>query len=196
MSRQAKIQVVWLFVAVVALGSVVVLAFVKNQARQPHIAADATLEDIAKSAETWEPAFSTWMGKPAPDFSVQDTTGSKHELSDYRGRNLLVVFWATWCPACNLEIPHLVQLRNTIPEEALGILAISNEEVEHLKPFAEAKGMNYAVASLSGTTLPPPFGQVSAIPTTFFIDRSGTIKFTALGLVPLEEAKAILQAKL
>ena len=195
MSRQVKIQVVWLVVSVVALAGVAVFAFVRNQSARPHNLAGATLADIAKSAQTWEPAFATWAGKPAADFSVLDTAGSSRALSDYRGRDLLVVFWATWCPACNMEIPHLIQLRNEVPEGELGILAISNEQIEQLKPFAEAKGINYTVASLGGATLPPPFGEVSVIPTTFFIDRNGTIKLAALGLVPPEEAKAILRAQ-
>ncbi len=196
MSRQMKTQVAWRAVSVAALAGVVIFAFVRNQSARPHYVGDSTLESIAKSAETWEPAFPTWVGKPAADLSVEDTTGSRRALRDYRGRDLLVVFWATWCPACNMEIPHLIQLRNAMPEDELGILAISNEETEHLKRFAEDKGINYTVASLNDATLPPPFGEVSAIPTTFFIDRSGTIKLAALGMVPLEEAKAILQAKL
>jgi peroxiredoxin len=195
MSRQMRIQVVWPVVSVVVLAGVAVFAFVRNQSARPHRVGGATLEDIARSAETWEPAFSTWVGKPAADFSVEDTAGSKRALHDYRGRDLLVVFWATWCPACNMEIPHLIQLRNAIPEDELGIVAISNEEIEHLKQFAEAKGINYTVAALNGTMLPLPFGEVSAIPTTFFIDRGGTIKLAAMGFVPLEEAKAILQAE-
>lgn len=77
----------------------------------------------------------------------------------------------------------------------VSVVAISNEQTEHLKQFVEAKGINYTVASLNGTPLPPPFGEVSAIPTTFFMDRNGTTKFTALGMVPLEEAKAILRAQ-
>ncbi|MHC4680577.1 MAG: peroxiredoxin family protein [Planctomycetota bacterium] len=195
MSRQAKTQLVWAVASVVVLAGVVVLAFVKNQAAQPQSAAGATLEDIAKSAESWEPAFSNWVGREVPDFSVQDITGRRHALSDYRGRNLAVVFWATWCPACNQEIPHLIELRNTIPEEELGIVAISNEAPEQLKQFAQTRGINYAVASLNGTALPAPFAEVSAIPTTFFIGRNGSLKLAALGLVSLEESRAILQAR-
>jgi peroxiredoxin len=195
MSRQVKVQVVWLAVSVVALAGVAVFAFVRNQSARPHHPEGTTLADIAKSAQTWEPTFADWVGQPAADFSVQDTTGIMRVLSDYRGRNLLVVFWATWCPACNMEIPYLIQLRNAVPESELGILAISGEPTEQLKPFVKAKGINYTVASLGGATLPPPFGEVSVIPTTFFIDRDGTIKLAALGLVPLEEARAILQAK-
>lgn len=195
MSRQKKIQIVWLVGAVVVLAGVAVFAYVRNQPTGSRYAAGTTLEDIAKSAQTWEPAFQTWVGKPAADFSVQATTGSQQALSDYRGKNLLVVFWATWCPACNQEIPHLIELRNAIPDSELGIVAISNEPLEHLRQFAESKGINYTVASLSSTPLPPPFVEVSAIPTTFFIDPGGTIKFTAMGLVPLEETKAILKAQ-
>ena len=195
MSKQVKIQVVWLAVGVVALAGVAVFAFVRNQSARPHHFGGTTLASITKSAETWEPTFADWAGKLAADFSVQDTAGTKHALSDYRGRNLLVVFWATWCPACNMEIPHLIQLRSEVPEGELGILAISSEPTEQLKPFAEAKGINYTVASLGDAMLPPPFGEVGVIPTTFLIDRAGTIKLSAIGLLSPEEVKAILRAQ-
>lgn len=196
MSRQTKIQIVWLAISVVGLAGAAVFAFVRNQSARPHQSAGIALEDIAKSAQTWEQAFPAWVGKTPADFSVQDATGASHALHDYQGRNLLVVFWATWCPACNQEIPHLIQLRDAFPEKELGILAISNEPIERLKQFAEVRGINYTVASMDGAMLPPPFGQVSAIPTTFFIDQNGAVKFAALGLIPLDDAKAILHAKL
>ena len=107
----------------------------------------------------------------------------------------MVVCWATWCPACNMEMPHLIQLRNEVPEQELGILAISNEPIEQLKPFAQARGINYTIASLSGAALPPPFGEVRVIPTTCVIDEKGTIRLCAIGMVSPEEAKAILSAQ-
>lgn len=195
MSRQTKVQVVWLVFSVVALAGVAVFAFVRNQSARPHDLVGNTLGDVAKSAQTWEAAFSNWVGKTPGNFSVTDIAGSNLSLHDNQGRDLLVVFWATWCPACNQEIPHLIELREAIPQNELGILAISNEPIERLRQFAEARGINYTVASLDGTMLPPPFGEVSAIPTNFFIDPSGTVKYAALGLVPLEDARAILQAK-
>ena len=195
MSRQVRIQVVWLALSVGVLAGMVVFAIVRNQPAQAHQLVGATLAGIAKSAKTWEPTFANWAGKPAADFSVLDTAGGAHALSDYRGRDLLVVFWATWCPACNMENPHLIQLRNEVPEQELGILAISNEPIEQLRPFAQARRINYTVASLSGTALPPPFGEVSVIPTTFFVDEKGSIKLSAIGVVSREEAKAILRAQ-
>jgi len=107
----------------------------------------------------------------------------------------LLVFWATWCPACNAEIPHLIELRKTLGRDKLAILAISNEPPDLLKKFAAARKINYAVASADVSTLPPPFADVSSIPTTFFIDHKGVIKLAAEGLVSLEETKAIIKAE-
>jgi peroxiredoxin len=142
-----------------------------------------------------EPCFQGWYGKEVPDLAVADIDGRRHRLSAYRGRDVLAVFWATWCPACNQEIPHLIELRKVLGEEQLEILAISNETAEHLKHFAAARGINYAVATPGSGALPPPFSAVASIPTTSFVDRSGIIKLAAEGLVSLEEAKAILRAE-
>lgn len=162
---------------------------------QTQAVATDKLEDIIKSARSWSPAFKPWFGKPAPELKVTDIEGRLHSLSDYRGKNVLVVFWATWCPACNLEIPHLIELRKSIGEEDLAIVAISNEQPELLKQFATAKGINYSLATVGYGALPSPFVDVTSIPTTFFIDRNGQIKLVALGLVTLEETKAILDAE-
>jgi peroxiredoxin len=178
-----------------AVTSMTVFAVVKDQSLESGYCAGASLGDVVKSTQTWDVVFTSWFDKQASDFAIEDVEGNKHTLSDYRGRDLLVVFWATWCPACNLEIPHLIELRKMLPDDQLAILAISNEAPEHLKHFAAAKKMNYTVASLGDTTLPAPFADVTSIPTTFFIDRHGTIKLAAVGVVSLDEAKAILQAR-
>ena len=162
---------------------------------QPQAAATDNLEDIIKSAQSWGAAFKPWFGKPATDFKVTDIQGKEHSLSSYIGKNVLVVFWATWCPACNLEIPHLIELRKSIGEDNLAILAISNENPELLKNFAAAKGINYTIATVGNSVLPSPFIDVTGIPTTFFIDRKGQIKLAAVGLVELEDTQAILKAQ-
>jgi len=178
-----------------AVAVVAVFAAVGNRLTQPKNARGENNEYIAESPKTWDVAFSTWFGKNAPDFLIEDINGKTHKLSDYRGRDVVVVFWATWCPACNLEIPHLIELRNMLAEDKLAILAISNEEPEHLKHFAESKGINYTVASLGRSPLPEPFANVTSIPTTFFIDPDGKIKFAAVGVVSLADAKVIMNAE-
>ena len=204
MTEQTKTnKTVWLLIAIV--GGVItagaVLTIVNKQSpnpekvEQPQAAATDNLEDIIKSARSWGAAFKPWFGKAAPDFKVTDIQGREHSLSGYLGKNVLVVFWATWCPACNLEIPHLIELRKSISEDDLAIIAISNEEPEHLTHFVAAKGINYTITTAGNSVLPSPFIDVTGIPTTFFIDRKGQIKLAAVGLVELEETQAILKAQ-
>ena len=196
MSNQTKLpKISWIVVGFAAVAVVAVFATVKNQITQPKNAKGESQEHIAESQKTWDVAFTASFGKNAPDFSVEDIEGKMHKLSDYRGRNVVVVFWATWCPACNLEIPHLIELRNMFAEDKLAILSISNEEPEHLKHFAESKGINYTVTSLGDSPLPEPFANVASIPTTFFIDPEGKITFAAVGVVSLADAKVIMNAE-
>ena len=194
MSTQTKLpKISWIlvgFAAVVALA-----AFAIFGSRLPKNATGKSQEHIVKPRSTWDVAFTSSFGKSVPDFSVEDIEGNTHKLSDYLGQNVVVVFWATWCPACNLEIPHLIELRETLADDKLAILAISNEEPERLKQFAELKGINYTVASLGNSPLPKPFADVTSIPTTFFIDPEGKIKFAAVGLVSLADAKVIMNAE-
>ena len=197
MSKEKMVQKAgWIAVGLVVVVVVVVFATVENKGgKSNNSGSQSSLESIVNSRESWDVAFSSWSGKAAPDFAVNDIDGQTHKLSDYKGKDLLVVFWATWCPACNAEIPHLIELRKAYAEDKLAILAISNESSEILKDFVTEKGLNYTVASLGTTALPAPFSNVTSIPTTFFISRDGTIKLTALGVVPLEQAKAIIEAQ-
>ena len=162
---------------------------------EPKRISGRSLQDIIRSRKTWNVAFPSWIGRRTPDFTVRDIKGARHRLSDYRGRDLMVVFWATWHPPCIMEIPHLIELRNTFRESELAILAISNEPPERLKQFVAAKRINYVVASQAGSVLPAPFANVVSIPTTFFIDRRGTVKLASEGLVSIEDTKEILQAR-
>lgn len=152
-----------------------------------------TLEDVIASRQSWDLEFTSWTGKPTGDLVVKDISGKIHKLSDFKGNNVLVVFWATWCPACNAEIPHLIKLRDKFGPEKLQILAVSNESETVLKAYVEAKNINYTVATFSDQ-LPDPFNGVTGIPTSFFIDPDGKLKLAAIGLVSLEDSLAILNA--
>ena len=140
-------------------------------------------------------SFSKWFGKEAPDFTVTDVQGNKHSLSDYRGKNVMVVFWATWCPSCNAEIPHLMDLKKQESEDNLAILALSGEDSDTVKKFAEARKINYTAATLGNSYLPEPFIDVEYIPTAFFIDPDGKIKTVVVQSLTLEQMKTILEAK-
>jgi peroxiredoxin len=154
----------------------------------------ASIQNIVKAAQTWNPSFEDWWGRPAPDFALTDIEGQAHNLSDYRGKEVIVEIWATWCPTCKLEVPHLKELRGAFDQNNLAILAVSNETPEILKAFVTEQGINYSVL-LRSADLPAPLGEAEFIPTAFFVDREGKIKVAAVGVVPVSDAKAIIQAK-
>jgi peroxiredoxin len=162
--------------------------------KSPQLSTGPSLEDIIKAAKSWEPAFKTWYSKQAPDFTLNDIKGNKHNLSDYRSKNVLIVFWATWCPPCRIEIPHLIELRKTVSKDDLAILAITNENPSVVKKFVAQAKMNYTVL-LDPGVLPAPYNTIRAIPSSFFIDREGKIKLGSTGLVSLAEIKAIFEAE-
>ena len=196
MNNQTKLtKKSWIVIGFVAVAVVAVFVTAESRLARPKNAKGESQGHIAESQKTWDVAFTASFGKIAPDFSVDDIDGKTHKLSDYLGRNVVVVFWATWCPACNLEIPHLIELRKMLAKDKLAILAISNEEPGHLKNFAASKGINYTIASLGDSPLPEPFANVTSIPTTFFIDPEGKIKFAAVGMVSLADAKVIMNVE-
>ena len=154
-----------------------------------------SLNDVIRSARYWGPAYKSWFGEMAPDFTLTDITGKQHKLSDYRGKNVMIIFWATWCRPCIMEIPHLIALRNTVSEDKLAMLAISNERQRLVKRFAILEKINYTLFASNTNAMPAPFRNVNAIPCSFFIDPGGKIKLATSGVLQLGDIKAILQAE-
>ena len=153
-----------------------------------------SLSEIVSARRTWRPVWMKWYGQTAAELVLKDIYGKTHKLSDYRGKNILLIFWATWCGPCLTEVPHLIELRNRISEDELAMLAISNENPTMLQDFAQFKGVNYTVITTRGP-LPAPFGGVQGIPASFVIDKEGKIKLATEGLISLTELIQILQAK-
>lgn len=153
-----------------------------------------TLREIIRQARSWQPAFTSWTGRKAPDFRLTDINGKKHSLSDYRGKNVLLVFWATWCGPCVREIPELIELRKKESESELAILAISQENPATVKRFVSSKKINYTIL-IQSTTLSKPYSMVRSIPSSIFIDAEGKIKIGTTGLISRKEIKAILEAE-
>jgi peroxiredoxin len=171
-----------------------------SQPTKANTAPKPTLQNIASRARSWQPAYINWYGKMAPDFTVTDITGKSHTLSQYKGKNVMLIFWATWCGPCIQEIPSLIELRNTVGEDKLAMLAISTigyrSSTEGVKKFVAANPIiNYTIISADADSVPSPYNSINAIPTTFFINPDGTIKIVTEGLTPLPQIKAILDAE-
>lgn len=162
----------------------------------PGITAGATLKEIGDAARTWAPELQQWYGQDAPDFTLTDIQGKEHRLSDYKGRNVMIVFWATWCPPCKREIPHLALLEKRADPEYLKILAVTNEDAQLVREFVTAQNIDYTVL-ISDGKMPELYQRVPAggIPAAAFIDPQGKVKFITVGLLGLDEIKAILAAE-
>jgi peroxiredoxin len=154
-----------------------------------------TIGQIVRSAATWGPGYHRWIGRHAPDFSVTDISGKTHRLSDYRGRDVMLVFWATWCGPCRVEVPHLIALRKHFSEDRLAMLAISNENEALVERFAADAELNYPVLAVDTSKLPGPFDSVFSIPSSFFIGPDGTIKLATVGMLSLSDMKDIIEAR-
>lgn len=121
--------------------------------------------------------------RQAPDFTLRDADGKVVHLSDYKGKVVLLDFWATWCSPCKVEIPWFMEMQRNNKDrgfEVLGV-AMDDEGWEVVKPFIAKMGVNYRVLAGNDQTA-QMYGGVDALPTTFLIDRAGRIAAVHVGL--------------
>jgi len=122
--------------------------------------------------------------KAAPDFALKDLNGSTAKLSDYKGKVVLLNFWATWCGPCKLEIPWFVEFEQNYKDRGFAVLgvAMDDEGWEAVKPYLTARKVNYRVV-MGNDNIAQLYGGVDSLPTTFVIDRDGRIASIHVGLV-------------
>lgn len=132
------------------------------------------------------------------DFTVKDLDGRTVRLADFKGKVILLDFWATWCPPCKAEIPGFVELQEEYGDEGLQVVGVSvDDPPEKLKPFADEFRMNYPViVGLGQEDLQDAYGPMWGIPTTFLISRDGRICRKHSGLVGKERYEQAIKALL
>jgi peroxiredoxin len=120
----------------------------------------------------------------APDFSVEDASGGDIRLSDYKGKVVLLNFWATWCPPCRTEIPWFEEFQRTYADQGFVVIGISMDEDgwKAVRPYMEASKINYRVA-IGDAALAQKYGGLESLPETLLIDRDGSIAARHVGIV-------------
>ncbi len=130
----------------------------------------------------------------APDFTLANVKGDNVSLSDYKGKIVIVDFWATWCPPCRKGIPDLISLQDEYKDKVAVIgISLDRENTKASVPgFVDKMGINYPVVYFNDQVI-NDFGGVSAIPTTFIIDQKGNIVKKMIGLYPKSEYEQVVK---
>jgi cytochrome c biogenesis protein CcmG/thiol:disulfide interchange protein DsbE len=125
------------------------------------------------------------LRKDAPGFSLIDSKGASVKLSDYKGRVVLLDFWATWCTGCKVEIPWYVEFQKKYEGKGLASIGVAMDEEgwEKVKPYLAEHQINYPVVIGDLDFLSKKFGLPPSLPMTLLIDRNGKIAETHPGLV-------------
>ena len=181
----------------------------RQQAAEKRLASAAKGELVADASGNVPQYASPLKGKPAPDFTLQDLSGKKVSLADFKGKALLINFWATWCGPCKVETPWLVELRNQYAAKGFEVLGISAEG-DDLQPsdkegwakdkaaiakFVKEEKMPYPVL-INGDSISKPYGGIDAMPTSFYVDRSGNVVNVQLGLTSKDDMEANIRKTL
>lgn len=118
----------------------------------------------------------------APDFVLKDLNGDMVQLSSFRGKVVILDFWATWCGPCRMEIPNFVELQDEYGDDKLVILGVSVDQgdLSVVPKFAEANKINYPILFHTPQVV-GMYGGIQSIPTTFTIDKSGRVRDMAVG---------------
>jgi peroxiredoxin len=124
----------------------------------------------------------------APDFSLMDSRSADIRLSDYKGKVVLLNFWATWCPPCKAEIPWFEEFQRKYGNQGFNVIGISMDEAgwKVVRPYMESAKINYRVA-LVDNALAQNYGGVDSLPETMLIGRDGKIAARHVGIVGKSE---------
>jgi peroxiredoxin len=138
------------------------------------------------------------LRRTAPNFTLLDSRGASVRLSDYKGKVVLLSFWATWCLWCETEIPWYMEFQNKYKDKGLSVIGVSMDEDgwRSVRPFLKERRMNYTVVVGNGD-LATSYA-LEALPVTFLIDRDGKIAGSQAGIVDKDsfenEIRTLLRA--
>lgn len=143
---------------------------------------------LAAIALAFLPASILGQEVMAPQFTLRDVNGRTVRLSDYRGKVVLINFWATWCPPCRVEIPDLVKFQKEHGKQGLQIIGITYppERRARVRKFARSQKVNYPIV-LGTREIKARFSSDETLPLTVVINRDGKVSEIISGILFREE---------
>lgn len=127
-------------------------------------------------------------------FQFKDVTGKNHALSDYKGKWVLVNFWATWCPPCLKEIPDLISLYESRKDLMVIGVAIDESDPSLVLEFAESMSISYPTV-IGDRRIAAQIDDISLLPSTYLYDPAGNPVARKLGLITRAEIEEFIQSK-
>jgi thiol-disulfide isomerase/thioredoxin len=139
-------------------------------------------------------AINAQVLKKAPPLTLQDIHGRTVRLIDYKGKILLINFWATWCPPCRTEVPDLIKIQRKYRGRGLRIIGVTYppEKLARVNRFAHRAGMNYRVV-LGDKATKLLFTDSETLPMTVIVDREGSVREIVEGILLPEEFKEMVE---
>ena len=130
----------------------------------------------------------------AAEFELRDLDGKLHRLSDYRGKWVVVNFWATWCPPCREEIPELIFFHDSHKDKDAVVIGVNYEdlEIDKVRSFLEDYLVSFPVL-LSEPDEMGPLGRIKGLPTTYLVAPDGKVVHERLGAVNVEYLEGLLE---
>jgi len=153
---------------------------------------------LSRRSDLSGPSAGKLQGQPAPEFALQSLDDKTVRLSDFRGKAVLLNFWATWCEPCKIEMPWFVELQRQYGPEGLQIIGISADEgdsKDEVTKFASSMGVNYPIL-LGKESVETAYGGVQFLPSTFYIGRDGKVVDRVFGLKGKGEIEANIKKAL
>lgn len=131
------------------------------------------------------------QAQQAPDFKLPSVGGKQLQLSDYRGKPVILNFWATWCPPCRKEIPDLTAFQTKYGNKAV-VIGVALDDPGEVNQFVRMFDVNYPVV-YGNEAVSRRYGKVRGLPTTFFIDAKGNIAGYHIGMITPAQLEQFVQ---
>jgi len=144
------------------------------------------IPDKGGAAEGEDDLAPKMRGKKAPNFTLTNLDGKKVSLADYKGRPVLINFWATWCGPCKVEMPWFEQLRNQYASQGFEILGLADDAdagKDAISKVAQKSGVTYPILLTDADgKVQEAYGGLDVLPMSFYVDRNGVIVEQTAGL--------------